>query len=128
MDVMRTHGAFSWNELMTTDPKAAADFYGRLFGWKSQEMDMGTGHYRVQNVGETAVGGIMGMPPDSPAEMRPMWGCYVTVADVEQTCELCRQLGGKVVVSAMDIPGVGRMAVIEDPQGAALSIMRYSAG
>lgn len=127
MDPMKTHGAFSWYELMTTDPKAAVAFYGQLFGWTSKDMDMGTGPYHVQNLGETSVAGIMGMPPDGPAGMPPMWGCYVTVSSVEQTCALCEKLGGKICMPAMDIPGVGRMAVIQDPQGATLNIMAYAA-
>ena len=126
MDAFKTHGAFSWNELMTTDPQAAAAFYGALFGWTSKDMDMGTGPYHVQNIGETSVAGIMGMPPGSPPGMPPAWGCYVTVSDVGQTLERCTSLGGKIIMPAMDIPGVGRMAVLQDPQGAVLSVMAYS--
>ncbi len=59
--------------------------------------------------------------------MPPAWGCYVTVDQVDATVARVTALGGKVVVPAMDIPGVGRMAVIADPQGATLSVMQYSA-
>lgn len=126
MDVYKTHGAFSWSELMTTDPAGAAAFYGQLFGWKSKDMDMGTGAYHVQSIGDSMVGGIMGMPPGAPPGMPPMWAVYVTVNNVEETIALCEKLGGKVAVPAMDVPGVGRMAVIADPQGATLNIMAYS--
>ena len=54
MDAYKTHGAFSWSELMTSNPKAACEFYGTLFGWKAETMDMGTGPYHVLKVGDTA--------------------------------------------------------------------------
>jgi uncharacterized protein len=127
MDAYKTHGAFSWSELMTTDPKAAVAFYGQLFGWKSEDMDMGTGAYHVQKLGTESVGGIMGMPPDVPAGMPPVWGCYVTVTNVDETVAQVQTLGGKLVMPAMHVPGVGRMAVIADPQGAVLSVITYDA-
>ena len=127
MDVYKTHGAFSWSELMTTDPAAAADFYAKLFGWTVQTMEMGMGPDRVLKVAETSVGGIMGMPPDAPA-VPPNWGCYVTVDNVDAVLDRCAALGGKTLVPAMDVPGVGRMAVLQDPQGAVLSVMAYAAG
>ncbi len=127
MDVFKTHGAFSWSELMTSDPTAAAAFYGPLFGWRIEAMDMGGGPYHVLKVGDSAVGGIMKTPAEA-GPMPPAWGCYVTVADVAATAAQATALGGKVVVPAMDVPGVGRMAVIADPQGAMLSVMQYSAG
>lgn len=125
MDAFKTHGAFSWSELMTPDPEAAGAFYGPLFGWTSKAMDMGDGQYRVQSVGDTAVGGIMSMPPDAPKGMPPAWGCYVTVTDVDATVALAEKLGGRVVMPVMHVPGVGRMAVIADPQGATLSVITY---
>lgn len=125
MDVYKTHGAFSWSELMTTDPKAAAVFYGGLFGWTFKDMGAAMGDYHVANVGETAVAGVMSMPPGAPP-MPPAWGCYVTVIDLDASVARCAQLGGKTLVPAMDVPTVGRMAVIQDPQGATLSLMQYA--
>jgi uncharacterized protein len=126
MDVYKTPGAFSWNELMTTDPEAAGRFYAGLFGWAIKSMDMGSGPYHVASVGETQVGGIMGMPPDA-GPMPPAWGCYITVASVEATIERCAALGGKTLMPPMDVSGVGRMAVLQDPQGAVFSVVAYSA-
>ena len=126
MDTYKTHGAFSWSELMTNDPKAASEFYGTLFGWKVETMDMGTGPYNVVKVGDTSVGGIMGKPPGAPVGMPSHWGCYVTVDDVDQTLAQVKSLGGAVLMEPMEVKGVGRMAVIQDPQGAALSIITYS--
>ena len=62
-----------------------------------------------------------------PRRCRPNWGCYVTAADVNATLVRCTSLGGKTLVPPMDVPGVGRMAVLQDPQGAVLNVMAYSA-
>jgi uncharacterized protein len=126
MDPYQTHGAFSWSELMTSDPAAAGKFYGSLFGWKIETSDMGSGPYHVVKVGDTSVGGIMGKPPGVPAEMPSMWGCYVTVSQLDETLAAVERLGGAILMPPMDIKGVGRMAVIRDPQGAALSVIQYS--
>ena len=124
MDVYKTHGAFSWSELITTDPAAAATFYSGLFGWTAQEMGPEMGGYRVVSVGQTGIGGIMGCPEGAPKMSQ--WGCYVTVDDLDAALARCAALGGKTLVPAMDVPTVGRMAVIQDPQGAALSLMQYN--
>jgi predicted enzyme related to lactoylglutathione lyase len=126
MDVFKTPGAFSWSELVTTDPARAAEFYGQLFGWNVKAPDEAMGGYRVVQLADASVAGIMAMPKDAPP-MPPHWGCYVTVADTDQTVQRCIALGGKALMPAMDIPGVGRMAVLQDPQGAVLSVIAYAA-
>ena len=93
MDVYKTHGAFSWSELTTPDPQAAAGFYGGLFGWTFKGMGPAMGDYQVVNVGDTSVAGIMAPPPGAPP-MPPAWGCYVTVTDLDATLARCAQLGG----------------------------------
>ena len=126
MDAFQTPGAFSWCELMTTDPTAASEFYGKLFGWTLETMNMGM-PYTVLKVGEAAIGGIMGMPPGAAPGMPPMWMTYVTVADVDALVKQVESLGGKVHMPPTDIPTVGRFAVIQDPQGAVLNVITYVA-
>jgi len=123
-DVFKTAGAFSWTELMTPDPKAATEFYGQLFGWQFDVMNMGQGDYHVVKTDGTAVGGIMGIPPGQ--SMPTAWSAYVTVADADAAVAKCQALGGKVCVGPMDIPNVGRFAVLQDPQGAVFNVMAYS--
>ena len=125
MDVFKTPGAFSWSELTTTDPAAAAAFYGELFGWTVEPPNEAMGGYRVIKVGDPAVGGITGTMPGAPP-MPPHWGCYITVADADQSAGRCAALGGNVLVPPMDIPTVGRMAVLQDPQGAVISVIAYA--
>ena len=126
MNVYETHGAFSWSELMTNDPRAAGDFYSKLFGWKIETADMGTGPYHLIKIGDVSIGGIMGKPPGTPADMPPMWGSYVTVSNLDETVAAVKRLGGGVLMEPMEVKTVGRMAVIRDPQGAPLSVIQYT--
>jgi predicted enzyme related to lactoylglutathione lyase len=125
MDVYKTHGAFSWSELTTPDPAAAAAFYGALLGWAVKDPDPHMGDYRVASVGEGMVAGICSPFPGAPPAP-PHWGVYVTVDNADSTAAQCTALGGKVLVPPMDVPTVGRMAVLQDPQGAVFSVMTYS--
>ena len=122
----QTHGAFSWHELMARDADAVLPFYTTLFGWTIEAEAMPDGPYHVIKAAGDAVGGVMTMPPHlAQSGMPPAWGCYVTVNDVDATAAQAASLGGKVVHGPVDIPGVGRFAVIVDPQGAAVSVMTY---
>jgi predicted enzyme related to lactoylglutathione lyase len=126
MEVFQTHGAFSWNELMTSDPDAAMSFYKSLLGWTTETMDMGSGPYHVIKVGDASIGGIMKTPPEA-GPMPPAWGGYVTVDNVDALVAKVPGLGGKVFVAPTDIPGVGRFSVIADPQGSVLNLITYNA-
>ena len=121
-----TTGAFSWVELMTTDPAAAKEFYGELFGWELEAAPMGDMEYTVVKVDGRPAGGIMNMPPTMPPGVPPHWGAYVTVANVDETVAKVEQLGGSVHLPPTDIPGVGRFAVVADPQGATISVIAYA--
>lgn len=122
-DIYSTPGAFSWNELASPDPKAACEFYAALFGWRYDTMNMGQGDYHVIKVGETGVGGIMSQQQPGPAS----WGAYVTVADCDATVEKAQGLGATLCAGPFDIPNVGRMAVLQDPQGGVIQVISYPA-
>ncbi len=123
-DFIGQHGAFSWSELMTTDVPGAVEFYTKLFGWNTQELQMEGMSYTLVKVGESQVGGIMAVPPQAKG-MPPAWGVYVTVSDVDATARTAEKLGGKIIVPPQDIPDVGRFCVIQDPQGAFVSAITY---
>ncbi len=115
--------SLTWNELMSTDIEAAKPFYRGLFGWKGETMNMGGDGppYTVWMLGEGGVGG--GMP--SPMEGMPsFWGVYFAVADCDATVEKAKELGASVLNGPMDVPEVGRMAALMDPQGAAFSVIK----
>ena len=126
MNPFETAGAFSWAELLTSDPEAAADFYRQVFGWTTESMDMSTGPYTVVKVAGESVGGIMKMPPTVPDGTPPHWASYVTVDNVDATIETIKSAGGNIVMPAFDVPTVGRLAVIQDPQGAHINIIQYA--
>jgi predicted enzyme related to lactoylglutathione lyase len=121
---MLQHGAFSWNELMTSDVEAAKAFYTALFGWKMQDEQVHGMVYTLIKIGDQKIGGLMAMPEDAQASA-PAWGAYVTVDDVDKQTERATQLGASVIIAPRDIPEVGRFAVIRDPQGAMLSLISY---
>ena len=120
----KTHGAFSWTELMTTDPEAAKKFYSEIFGWELEKYDTAEMEYTVIKVAGEEVGGIMSIPPQA-AGSPPHWGTYVTVDNVDETVKKAESLGATINVAPMDIPDVGRFAVFQDPQGAFLAVITY---
>jgi uncharacterized protein len=126
MNPFQQHGAFSWCELMTTDLKAAEAFYVELFGWTVADGPVEGMEYRVVSAGGQGVGGLMSMPPDSPPSMPPHWGATVTVDDVDATITKAETLGGKVLMQPQEIPAIGKFAVLQDPQGAVVSVITYS--
>src|SRR3954464_12155051 len=110
---------FVWHELMTTDADAAEAFYRDVVGWRTQDAGMPGMRYTILSVGEAGVGGIMTLPPDAcAAGARPGWIGYVGVDDVDAYAQRVKAAGGTVHKPPADIPGVGRFAVVADPQGA----------
>ncbi len=118
------HGAFSWNELMTTDVESAKEFYVKLFGWETEESPMENMAYTGIKINGDAAGGIMSLPAEVKG-MPPTWSIYVTVKDVDSTARQVEELGGKVLRPPSDIPNVGRFCVLSDPQGAVISAITY---
>jgi predicted enzyme related to lactoylglutathione lyase len=127
-DKLKKHGAISWSELMTTDVSAAKSFYGKMFGWQFEEMPMETEEmaYTVVKANDDEVAGIMPFPKDVHADMPPVWGLYITVDNVDEAVEKATVLGAKIHMPPKDIPEVGRFCVLQDPQGAFISLITYS--
>lgn len=124
-DKLKKHGAISWSELMTTDVSAAKSFYGELFGWQFEDMPTESMTYSVVKANDDEVAGIMPFPEGVPADMPPVWGLYITVDNVDAVAEKATALGAKIQMPPMDIPDVGRFCVLQDPQGASISIITY---
>jgi predicted enzyme related to lactoylglutathione lyase len=113
-----------WYELMTTDADGAQGFYADVIGWSIPPSGIeGAGDYRTLTGPDgQGVGGLMTLPEGAP--MKPGWFCYIGVQDVDSTAEKIRSLGGSVHGDPQDIPGVGRFAMVTDPQGMVFYIMR----
>lgn len=119
------HGEFIWYELMTRDPEKAKAFYQEVVGWKIGERASGDVDYRMIAAGDDFVGGMFTLTDDMCKEgTRPGWLGYVGVEDVDSTVSKARELGGAVLQPAWDIPEVGRIAMLADPQGAPFYVMR----
>jgi uncharacterized protein len=115
---------FIWYELLTSDPDAAARFYGAVIGWQAADSGQAGMDYRFFSMHGVAVGGLMALPPGAAeAGMRPGWLGYVSVADVDRSVASFVAAGGALHMPAMDVAGIGRMAMVADPQGAALYVM-----
>jgi predicted enzyme related to lactoylglutathione lyase len=109
---------------MTTDKDAVIPFYRDLFGWSYQSVDMGPelGSYQIIYSGEHQIGGFVDLK--SSAGFSSHWMGYVSVADVDDAEIAAIQAGGSQRVEPIDLPGVGRFAVVADPSGAAISLLR----
>ena len=118
-----SEGGFVWHELMTSDVTAAAAFYAKVAGWSMADSGVPGVDYTLANVGERQVAGLTGFPADAEAP-QPMWFGYILVADVDSMAEQVRDAGGAVHRPPSDIPGVGRFAVVADPQGAMFMLFR----
>jgi predicted enzyme related to lactoylglutathione lyase len=110
-------GDFSWHELITTDHKAAFDFYSDLFGWeKTAAHDMGPmGIYQLYGRNGQDLGGMFDKTADMPQP--PSWNHYIRVEDVDAAAGKITENGGKVIIGPMDVPGGDRIVMGMDPQG-----------
>ena len=109
-------------ELNTTDVDKAKTFYGKLFSWKLEDVQMGpAGAYTMIKVGSGTGGGIMKHPvPDAPSA----WLAYVLVDDIRAATDKAKSLGAKVMKDVTEVMGVGSFSVIVDPTGAALALWK----
>lgn len=122
---MSKTGNFVWYDLMTPDPGAAVDFYGKVVGWGTTQWE-GDTPYTMWTAGDQPVGGVMQLPEDAQeAGAPPHWIAYVETSDVNQACQRIESLGGSVIHPPQDIPDTGAFAVVSDPQGAVFAV--YSA-
>ena len=119
---MSVQGTFIWNELMAKDMDKSKAFYSGLLGWETADMPMSSGFYTLVKAGGEDRGGMFQITP----EMGPTpqaWMAYIGVDDVDATAKKTSDLGGSVVREPFDIPGVGRIAIISDPDGGMVGLM-----
>jgi predicted enzyme related to lactoylglutathione lyase len=115
---------FIWYELMTTAPDLAAKFYGAVVGWSVGDSGQTDKTYQQWSIGGQTVGGLMAIPQDASEHgMRPMWAGYLNVDNVDASIAAIKAAGGAVHMPGTDIPGIGRFAMVSDPQGAIFYVM-----
>jgi hypothetical protein len=121
--IVNEPGALTWNELQTRDPDGAKAFYSALFGWTPEDQEMGDFTYTVFNLGDQGIAGAMPMPPGVPDEVPAYWLVYFAVEDCDASAAKAQELGATQMFAPMDIPGVGRFAVLTDPHGTAFAVI-----
>lgn len=126
MPVFTKHvpGTFCWPELATTDPDAAKKFYGEMFGWTCNDIEMGPDMaYTLLFKDGEGVGALYKLMPDMIEQgVPPHWASYVSCEDVDASTAKAVSLGATVVMPPMDVMEHGRMVVLQDPTGAMVSM------
>lgn len=118
-------GDFIWYELLTTDADAAQAFYAKVLPWTFAASGQPNMDYRIVRAPGAEIGGVMGLTNDMVEQgARPVWLPYLAADDVDKSVAKIQQMGGSLQMPAMDIPMVGRIAMIGDPQGAAFYLMK----
>jgi len=119
-------GSFIWYELMTPDPVGAKAFYDAVVGWTIEPQPSGEMDYRMIGRADGGnAGGVMRLTDDMVSHgARPIWLGYINVDDVDASVASIESAGGKALLPAFDIPDIGRMAMVADPQGAPFYIMK----
>jgi predicted enzyme related to lactoylglutathione lyase len=114
-------GHVNWNELSTSDPVAARQFYGDLFGWTSDEfMDMGEfGEYRFLSHHGRTIGAVCGVMPGSSGR----WRYYVRVPSISAAKSVVEENGGTVTMGPHEVPGGDWIIIGNDPQGAEFALV-----
>ncbi|MFI9051606.1 VOC family protein [Streptomyces sp. NPDC053427] len=119
--IVNEHGAVIWNELNTTNQKAAAAFYERTLGIGTHPMEGAEGYFAL-SVGGRPVGGMQPMPAGVPEGVPSHWLTYFSVADTDETVATLQKAGGSTLKPPFDMVA-GRMAVVQDPQGAPFAVI-----
>jgi predicted enzyme related to lactoylglutathione lyase len=114
-------GVFAWDELGTQDVDGAVRFYGTVFGWTTEDMGAEFGGYKIFKAGDTQIGGVMEL---QDASMPSQWIPYVHTNDVDGTVAEAKGLGATAFFEGMDVPSVGRIAVLGDPQGGVFGLFK----
>jgi uncharacterized protein len=115
-------GTICWADLMTPDPAAAAKFYSEVFGWKLEPGQDSSGYLHIKN-GSEFIGGI---PPaeQRPLDVPPYWMIYFLVDNCDASAAKAKELGGKLLMPPTTMEKVGRIAIVDDPQGAGFALFQ----
>ncbi|HEX5592968.1 MAG TPA: VOC family protein [Solirubrobacterales bacterium] len=125
-ELVNEPGTVGWNELCTRDPEGAKAFYGAVFGWEPNDLEMeGGGTYTEWLADGSRVGGMLDMGGRMPDEIPPHWGVYFGTEDTDATIEKAKAAGGELLFGPMDIEP-GRLATLRDPAGASFNVMAPS--
>ncbi len=112
-----------WSELITNNTAKSVEFYTKLFGWTTRAGLASPRDYTEIWNGDRPIGGLMQMAAEL-GDLPSHWMPYFLAVSCDASAGKSKDLGGSVQVRPTDIPGVGRFAVIADPQGAVFSLFQ----
>lgn len=125
-------GQIWWTELMTRDPDSAREFYSKVIGWTANDVSLsdpmqpakaGEPNYTIfMNDDGHPVCGVFNLGGPGHENVPPHWFTYIAVEDVDDTVQTVTACGGQVLRPPFDVANVGRIAIIRDPEGAAVGI------
>ena len=116
---MTNHGEFNWNELQTDQPDAVIQFYRETVGWEFQAEKMPSGGtYWIGAAAGRPVCGVLEINSTDKSIKTNRWVTYVHINDLESAINQIKSLGGKLIRAPWVVPGVGRVAWVQDPCGA----------
>lgn len=125
-DPLPRHGAFIWYELMVPDPSIVAPFYREVAGWTiptAGAIQGGVEYRMIGRAGGGFAGGVLTLSPAmTQGGMVPRWVGYIHHPDVDAAAQAITDAGGQCFMQ-QDVPEIGRMAMLADPQGALLYVM-----
>jgi len=121
-------GKFVWRDLVSENPDAVKPFYAALFGWEFEETRARGAPYTLIKSGGQYIAGISKARRQLPDQPVSQWLSFMSVADVDRAVQQVRSAGGSVVAGPLELPNVGRGAVVLDPDGAPLGLLRSSLG
>jgi predicted enzyme related to lactoylglutathione lyase len=115
---------FIWHELVTSDQATSGAFFGELLGWTRKEVDAGPfGTYTLFQKNGQDVAGMMNPTRDTPVR-GSHWHSYIAVEDVDDCAKRSLILSGRIMVAPHDVPGVGRVCAVADPNGAIAHLLK----
>jgi uncharacterized protein len=115
-------GVPCWIDTSHPDPEAAVDFYSGLFGWEFEDVmpPDSPGKYFIARKRGGDVAAVGSQPEGAPPAAT--WNTYIWVESADETASKARDAGGQVVMEPFDVSDAGRMAVLTDPEGAAICV------
>ena len=122
--VVNQPNSLVWNELQTRDAAAADAFYHHVFGWSKRSNE--SGDYLMWDRDGRAHCGALALGDDWGADVPSNWLVYFLVEDVDATAARLAELGGRALHGPVDMAGMGRFMVAQDPQGAVFAVVRYN--
>jgi predicted enzyme related to lactoylglutathione lyase len=121
---MSEHGQFHWNELMTHDVEKAKKFYAETMGWTYDAMSIPEGGiYTLAMSGGIPVAGILDINGPDYDGTPESWMPYIAVDNVDERVRMATRAGATVIKPAFEIPGVGRIVILQEPGGASVGWM-----